>query len=354
MSRQRAQRSVLHSLAILLAFVATAAAAPPASPPADTTGSARTAQQGSPRILILGSEHMAQAERAYPDSAMAPVVEGLRRYRPDMVVVEYLPPEWPKGKGRDYRPGFDLDEYARKWSADTTGLEARIDSAVAAGDTCRAARLFFLRRDQVNAAYRWTAARCPAERDSAIGSMVSHLSEHEMGRIAFPVARSSGVERIVSFDYQGDDARWFIGPDYLKGLAKEGGPDVKAQVDSLMAAVESFRGREAEFEKSHGLTAVLRRRNSDFWIDAQERLYEQAMPRLTYENAGQRQTDNYWLRNREMFSNIRDAVERRGDVERILVVVGAGHKYFLDELAQKAGWRWVDPLDYLPEDSGGG
>ena len=325
-----------------------------ATPLPDSTGTESAADRDDPpRILILGSEHMAQAEREIPDSAVAPIVESLRRYRPDMVVVEYLPPEWPKGKGRDYRPGFDLDEYAREWETSTDGLDERIDAAVAAGDACRAARLFFLHRDQVNAAYRWTVADCAAERDSAIGSMVDHLAEHEMGRIAFPVARSAGVERIVSFDYQGDDARWFMSPDYLEGLAEEGGPAVKAQVDSLMAAVKEFRGREAEFEKTHGLTAIFRRRNSDFWIDAQERLYEEAMPRLSYENAGRRQTDNYWLRNREMFSNIEEAVERRDDVERILVVVGAGHKYFLDELARKAGWRWVDPLDYLPEGAGG-
>lgn len=347
------QRSILRVLVSLLAAsIATLALAAPTSARSDTTASDGTAQEDPPRILILGSQHMAQTEREHPDSVVAPIVDGLRRYRPDMVVVEYLPPDWPKGKGRDYRPGFDLEEYARQWETSTRGLGARIDSAVTTGATCRAARLFFLQRDQVNAAYRWVAADCPAERDSAISSMVSHLSEHEMGRIAFPVARSSGVERIVSFDYQGEDARWFMNPGYLKELAKEGGPAVKAQVDSLMAAVKSFRGREAQFDESHGLTAILRRRNSDSWIDAQERLYEEVMPRLTYEDAGRRQTENYWLRNREMFSNIEQAVARRGDVDRILVVVGAGHKYFLDELARKAGWRWVDPHDYLPEGSG--
>lgn len=355
MTETTRQREILRALAVLLvACAAIVTFAAPTSAHSDTTASDGAAQEDPPSILILGSQHMAQAEREHPDTAVAPIVDGLRRYRPDMVVVEYLPPDWPRGKGRDYRPGFDLEEYAREWEMSTTGSVARIDSAVTAGATCRAGRLFFLQRDLVNAAYRWVDADCPAERDSAIGSMVSHLSEHEMGRIAFPVARASGVERIVSFDYQGEDARWFMSPGYLKELAKEGGPAVEAQVDSLMEAVESFRGREAEFDASHGLAAILRRRNSDLWIDVQERLYEEVMPRLTYENAGRRQTDNYWLRNREMFASIEQAVARRGDVDRILVVVGAGHKYFLDELARKAGWRWVDPLDYLPEGAGGG
>lgn len=38
---------------------------------------------------------MARADREYADSAVASVVEALRRYRPDMIVVEYLPPAPP-------------------------------------------------------------------------------------------------------------------------------------------------------------------------------------------------------------------------------------------------------------------
>ena len=35
--------------------------------------------------------------------------------------------------------------------------------------------------------------------------------------------------------------------------------------------------------------------------------------------------------------------------ERVLVIVGFGHKYFLDELTREAGYRWVDPREWLPE-----
>lgn len=80
-----------------------------------------------------------------------------------------------------------------------------------------------------------------------------------------------------------------------------------------MAAMKSFRAREAEFGKSHDLPAILRRRNSDFWLEEQERVYEEVLPRLSYQNAGRRQTDSYWLRNRKMFFRIRAAVERRGN-----------------------------------------
>lgn len=329
-------------------------ASTPAPGPSAGAASADTLPgREAPEILILGTPHLSQGGRDYPPAATDSVVEALERYRPDMVVVEYLPPEWPEGEGRDYRPDFDLTEYARRWDAPDASPAALADSARAADSPCRGARLFFLQRDLVNAAYRWTAADCAAERDSAVEAFVSDIGQHEMARIAFPVARSAGAERVVSFDYQGEDARWFVSPGYLQTLAKEGGPEVEAQVDSLTAAMEAFRAREAEFEESHGLTEILRRRNSGFWLDEQERLYEEVLPRLSHEDAGRRQTENYWLRNREMFANIRAAADRRGDVERILVVVGAGHKYFLDELAREAGWEWIDPLDYLPRASSG-
>ncbi len=56
------------------------------------------------------------------------------------------------------------------------------------------------------------------------------------------------------------------------------------------------------------------------------------------------------VRNERMFNRLLTAVEA-GDAERILVVVGAGHRYFLDELAREHGYRWVDPGDWLPEPS---
>ena len=60
-----------------------------------------------------------------------------------------------------------------------------------------------------------------------------------------------------------------------------------------------------------------------------------------------RQRDSYWLRNERMFEHL-DAAVRERQPDRVLVITGAGHKYFLDELAREAGYRWVDPRDYLP------
>jgi len=289
------------------------------------------------------------------------VVEGVSRFAPDMVVVEALPPDWPKGKGRDYRPGFDLDAYAERWGmepapgadaagddpADATGPPAR--SAGVAGDEgpCHQAKRYFLRRDLVNAAYRWLAADCAAEGDSAISAWLSRQEEHEKAVLAFPVAREHGVREIVSFDYQGDDARWFFGESLFRRIEEEGTAREREEAREVREAIEGFRER-AQRGRTGSFIDMMRFYNSDTWLELQEEVYEEVFPRLSFERSGRHQTLHYWLRNERMFDNIEEAVAEK-DPERILVVVGTGHRYFLDELAKERGYRWVDPHDYLPE-----
>ena len=325
-------------------------------------GAPEAGEPEAPAILVFGTEHLAQAETPRPDSEVAEVVDSLRPYRPDMVVVEYLPADWPIGEGRDYRWEFDDSAYAADWGVPLdsaahhlASLEAELGD-VAYGEIperrrCELARLHFLARDRANALYYWTDAECPAESDSLLTEWIAHRGGHEMGRVAFPLARAGGLRGVVSFDYQGDDARWFLGPDLFDEVREEGTSTQIRQLDTLLAAVEDFRTRAAETETGSYMDAV-RHKNSSQWIEAQRRLYEDVMPTLTYgDSAGRRQTDHYWIRNERMFDRIDAAVTAR-EPDRVLVVVGAGHKYFLDELAVRRGYRWIDPLTYLGRPGG--
>lgn len=65
------------------------------------------------------------------------------------------------------------------------------------------------------------------------------------------------------------------------------------------------------------------------------------------DSVGAQQTENYWLRNRKMFENMQEAIAAR-DAKRVLVIVGSGHKYVLDELTREAGYRQVAPREWLP------
>jgi hypothetical protein len=324
----------------------------------DTSG--REASSDTPRILVLGTSHLAQTEERVPDTEVAAVVDSLRSYAPDMVVVEYLPPDWPYGRGRDYRTEFDLAAYARDWGVPLDSVATRLErlerparevNALGEERTCELARLHFLRRDFPSALYHWLDADCAAERDSAIAERIEARGEHEMARIAFPLARPAGLTRVVSFDYQGEDTRWFMGDSLFGEIREEGTARERAELDSLMQKLEDFRAQIPPLAEV-SLVDRLRFHNSPEWIEAQREVYEEVFPGLTYDSAGARQTANYWGRNRHMFEEIEEAVQRERP-ERILVVVGAGHKYFLDELVGERGWSWVDPLDYLGRPASG-
>ena len=313
-------------------------------------------------ILIFGTEHLAQRDTPRPDPEVAEVVDSLRPFAPELVVVEYLPASWPVGEGRDYRWTFDDSVFATDWGVPLesaaerlAGLEAELDGVayheLSEARRCELAQLHFLARDRANALYYWTDADCPAESDSLLTEWIAHRGGHEMGRIAFPIARAHGLRGVVSFDYQGDDARWFLDPELFETIRSAGSEREVAELDSLLREVEAFRAGAREGESGTFIRSA-RYQNSAAWIEAQRRLYEDVLPILTWDDsAGRRQTDHYWLRNERMFDRIDEAVADR-ESARVLVVVGGGHKYVLDELAERRGYRWVDPLDYLGRPGG--
>jgi len=318
-----------------------AASAEPA-PPAETSA-------GKPSILILGSDHFMHANPPYPEKAVSRVVDAMKSYGPDMVVAEYLPPTWPKGKGRDYRPGFDLGRYATRWGIEKSQARrelARIrrTNDWSAKSDCRLGKLFFLQRDELNALYYWVGRDCEATSHGKLAKFVKKWSQHEFARIGFPVARADGIHELVSFDYQGSDARWILDKEMQKAK-KSGNKAAYAQFAPLRQLRKWADKRMAAL--GHRLIPVLDFFNSKEWVQYKRHFYQKDMSTITYDNAGPRQRKNFWLRNRRMFGYISKAVRARHP-KRILVIVGAGHKYFLDKLARQAGYHWVDPLDYLP------
>jgi hypothetical protein len=81
--------------------------------------------------------------------------------------------------------------------------------------------------------------------------------------------------------------------------------------------------------------------------------YERRYPTIDWRGVemGAKQTERYWRRNRKMFARMQDAIKTR-DAERVLVIVGSGHKYFLDKLTREAGYRRVGPREWLPHSCG--
>lgn len=303
----------------------------------------------APTFLLLGSPHLAQEESPPNRNELNRITGALTEFRPDMLVVEQLPPDWPVGKGRDYRPEFKLERYAEDWGLSQSQLPAIIDSLgprtnLSPSERCRLGRAYFLTRDLANALYQWTGADCPVADDTTrLADWFDRNREHEMARIEFEVARDNDVQAVVPFDYQGEDAEWFLFDDLQTALKQW---NLRVLPD-LGPVVQIRHILQSYASPSESLTERLRSLNSPAWLALQYWAYEQKMPTISYQDAGQRQTDNYWLRNRKMFARIEDAIDTHHP-DRVLIVVGSGHKYFLDTLIRNRRYRWVDPREYLP------
>ena len=299
-------------------------------------------------VLILGVPHFAQMDQDYPSEAFDEVVDALAGFAPDLVAVEYLPPDWPRGEGRDYRPNLDVDSYAEAWRLTANRADTIVESGVAADGPCELGRAYLLTFDLANAYHHWAAHGCDElTADDDLTAWSTQLAEHEIALIASPVAWDSDVASLVSFDDQGDDARWFIHDEALTLDAVTSPGDLWQMLPHLnQRARQHSAHTEAHDDR---LADLLHHLNSPEQIALQYWGYEQALPQIEVrDHVGERQRDSYWRRNERMFDRLHAAVEDQ-EADRILVVVGAGHRYFLDELARDHGYRWVDPRAWLPE-----
>lgn len=328
--------------------------------PSDTAVDLRAYQQsmplaaGSTSVLILGTPHLAQSDR-YPPAETDRVAETLSDYNPDMLVVEYLPPDHPRGKGRDYRPDLNLDALAARWDLSFAEADS-LRRAYRAGENrperpCRLAKAHVLSYDLANAHYHAHSRECPDLREAEqVREHFDWLEQGETARVGYPIARPNGIRRLVPFDYRGADVRWFIQPKILDAM-KSGKVWALWSFWPVVPRVGStYQEPRAHRDDPACYADALRFYNSPEHIGLQYWTYEEKIRDIDWQGAdvGAEQTKRYWRRNRKMFGRMQEAIEKQ-DAERVLVIVGSGHKYFLDELTREAGYRWIDPREWLPE-----
>ncbi|MEX2502585.1 MAG: hypothetical protein WD336_09430 [Trueperaceae bacterium] len=90
-------------------------------------------EAGATSVLVLGTPHLAQRDDVPDPTALRRIVNALAAFDPDLVAVEYLPPDWPVDEGRDYRPGFDLARYAEAWDLSRATSPPRTSCGPATG-----------------------------------------------------------------------------------------------------------------------------------------------------------------------------------------------------------------------------
>lgn len=173
------------------------------------------------------------------------------------------------------------------------------------------------------------------------------VNRDERTQIGFRVARLAGLARVAAIDEQNEEGE----PDYfpfdkVQAFAKRTGRE--AELERAMAfgaqAVTRLQAVQAR-----GITPALRLMNMPATIEREQREgYYGGLLRFGAgrDLPGADVLGRWYTRNAKIFGKLMQ-VAKPGD--RVLVVYGAGHNYWLRHFAANTpGYVMVDPLPYLP------
>lgn len=186
--------------------------------------------------------------------------------------------------------------------------------------------------DRVVARYeRFTPADLAANRDERV-------------QIGFRIAHDLGHAQVYGIDEQSETVDYFPF-DKVQDFAKRTGRE--AEVDASMQAGAAFVGKMAAMQSSGSVGDLLRWLNDPAVTEQGHRDGYLGVLALGSgkEFPGAELNAMWFLRNAKIFAKLME-VAKPGD--RVLVVYGAGHSYWLRELARGTpGFRLVEANDYL-------
>jgi len=171
------------------------------------------------------------------------------------------------------------------------------------------------------------------------------LSANEIEQVGFRIAAQLGHKALYPFDYrQGMD---------LKELEKlaESDPKIGAKFQGMMQEVGGFiQGVNDTLQKST-MSDFLSFMNSQESVDLNHQLYLQMLQMTGEDSYGASQGVTEWYgRNIRMFYNLNRIADFDAEGERILIIVGQGHKAILQDLIEDAAYyEYIDILDYIDE-----
>lgn len=355
------------ALLALLTFAPSATAAEPTFDP----GQYKKQLVGEPtQILVLGSPHLSGTPEGWDPAVLEPLLTRLAAFRPNVITLETLPGQaisaaWQNrhidpGSARPY--GGRVMMLAAAGSAGT-GLDMAEAEAEAAkllsgwpatptpAQRRRLAALFATAGDPYSALVQWWRLD-PVERKTGDGigtTLVAQLTEHERRKnenhlLGSRLASRLGLERVFPTDAQEGDA---MTPEQIKIYLRElFDPAVKRLQENprfgpQMKAMDNMNTPE-------GALGVYRLANSPAISRVQADIeWGGAIDRPTTQDVGRIRMAMWEVRNLRMAANIRQAMAAHPG-ERVLVIVGAGHKLWLEAyLGMMTDVRLVDAATVL-------
>ncbi|CAN5120568.1 hypothetical protein BH24PSE1_BH24PSE1_08340 [soil metagenome] len=178
----------------------------------------------------------------------------------------------------------------------------------------------------------------------AFGPAALKQNRDERAQIAYRIARRLGHSTVYAIDEQPSDGE----PDYfpfgkIVEWAKANGAEPR--LNALMVKGAAKSARTEELQKGT-IPAALAEINAPAATAADQSLYYEALSMGDAERQPGADLNAMWyLRNAKIFAKLQQ-VAKPGD--RVLVVYGSGHNYWLRHFAMTAaGYRNVDPTPYL-------
>lgn len=202
----------------------------------------------------------------------------------------------------------------------------------------------------------WRPTRILVERESAGPDFIDEnyrsftpamLAENrnETVQIGYRLAHRLGHENVYGFDEQGGEGE----PDYFPfGRVRQWADDHGAgeRLDAIFDEVRAMAEREQERQATQSIARSLIVHNSPQNDEMHRRTYYGMLQFGDADDQPGAEINAYWyMRNAKMFAKL-GLIAEPGD--RVLVIVGSGHGYWLRQLAREApGYDLVPVMPYL-------
>ena len=317
------------------------------------------------QILVLGTPHLSGTPEDWNPATLEPLLERLARFQPDVITIEALPGPSIASLWRDraifgdtgasyggriltvaaaaqVATGLDLAEA----EAEARRRMAALLAQPAPAERRRLAALFAAAGDPNSALVQWWRLE-PAERraeDGVSAALLALLDDYARRRnenhlVGSRLAARLGLERVHAVDAQDDDI-------FSAAQAEAFGRTVFEPMSARFRAdprVQPLLEANRHLGTGEELLATYRQLNRREIGQAQAELEWRSMLDRTWpDDLGRIRLAGWEVRNLRMAANIRQAASNAPG-GRVLVIVGAGHKQWLESyLAMMADVRIVE------------
>ncbi|WAT18591.1 DUF5694 domain-containing protein [Aurantiacibacter sp. MUD11] len=184
----------------------------------------------------------------------------------------------------------------------------------------------------------------PSFRENPAQRVAEDRNEHY--QLGYRLALQLGHADVYGFDERGDEGE----PDYFPMGEVQAYAEQHGMMDRLTALfgwAEATIGGMSADDAECSIAANLLDHNDPQWLEeGHSRLYYGMLPFGDAEDQPGAELNAYWfMRNAKMFAKV-GLIAEPGD--RVLIIVGSGHKYWLDHLVRNTpGYASIDPRPYL-------